>query len=518
MSKIEDRKNLVESFSKENGFPIYPANGNPAVRCKIGTPRKELQKTSPKLVQLEEAIRLSGLKNGMTISFHDHFRRGDKVVNLVLDKLGEMGFKDLHLAASSLNTVHEPVIEHIKSGLITRITTSGLRGELADAISHGILEKPVVFRSHGGRAASIVQDIIHIDVAFLSSPSSDPLGNACGYRPDLKSICGSLGYAKVDAHYADKVVILTDGLVPYPNTPFSIPEDDVDYVVEVDSIGDTTMISSGAIRETQNPRDLLLAQIAANVLINSGYLEDGFSIQTGTGGASLAVVELIRQNMIEKGIKASFALGGITGHMVKLHEEGLIERLIDVQSFDLVAAESLNKNKFHQEISANEYASAFQTGSAVHWVDLVILSALEVDVNFNVNVLVGSDGIIRGAVGGHPDTASDSAMSIVICPLVRGRFPCVRDEVTTLVTPGKAIDVIITEYGVAVNPNRPDIAERLKPVRTIKLVDIHDLQKKALAIVGEPEPIPWGDKIVGVVMNRDGSVLDIIKNVEDGKD
>ena len=26
----------------------------------------------------------------------------------------------------------------------------------------------------------------------------------------------------------------------------------------------------------------------------------------------------------------------------------------------------------------------------------MILSALEVDVNFNVNVLVGSDGIIRG--------------------------------------------------------------------------------------------------------------------------
>ncbi len=36
---------------------------------------------------LEEAIRRSGLKNGMTISFHHAFRGGDKVVNMVATKL-----------------------------------------------------------------------------------------------------------------------------------------------------------------------------------------------------------------------------------------------------------------------------------------------------------------------------------------------------------------------------------------------------------------------------------------------
>jgi citrate lyase subunit alpha/citrate CoA-transferase len=65
------------------------------------------------------------------------------------------------------------------------------------------------------------------------------------------------------------VVILTDDLVSYPNTPNSISESDVDFVVEVESVGDSSKIASGAIRDTKNPRDILLAQTAAKVIINS---------------------------------------------------------------------------------------------------------------------------------------------------------------------------------------------------------------------------------------------------------
>ena len=79
--------------------------------------RKERKETRNKIVpSLEEAIRLSGLKDGMTISFHHHFRGGDAIVNMVVDKLAEMGFHDLTLAASSLTTVHASLIQHIKSG------------------------------------------------------------------------------------------------------------------------------------------------------------------------------------------------------------------------------------------------------------------------------------------------------------------------------------------------------------------------------------------------------------------
>ena len=48
---------------------------------------------------LEEAIRRTGLKDGMTISFHHHFRNGDHIINTVVDKLAEMGYKNLTLAA-----------------------------------------------------------------------------------------------------------------------------------------------------------------------------------------------------------------------------------------------------------------------------------------------------------------------------------------------------------------------------------------------------------------------------------
>ena len=486
MSTLKERQALIGQMAQAMGKSVYnDAEG----KQKDVTPRLELQSKSPKLVTLEEAIRRSGLRDGMTISFHHHFRGGDKVVNMVVDKLAEMGFKNLHLAASSLQDVHAPLI--------------------------GLMETPVVFRSHGGRGEAIANGDLHIDVAFLGASSSDPLGNACGYSrsENAKSICGSLGYALPDAHYADKVVILTDDLVAYPNTPNSISEHDVDFVVEVDSVGDSSKIASGAIRDTKNPRDILLAKQAAKVIINSGYFKDGFSIQTGSGGASLAAVKYIRQSMIDQNIKASFALGGITAHMVKMHEEGLIERLIDVQSFDKVAAESLKNDPTHKEVAAYEYASMHEQGSATHCLDIVILSALEVDVNFNVNVLVGSDGIIRGAVGGHPDTAEDSALSIIVCPMLRGRIPCIVDEVTTLITPGRTVDVVVTEYGIAVNPARPDIAERMRQAG-LHLVTLEELRDRALSVIGNPAPLPFGDKVVGVVMNRDGSVMDVIKNIK----
>ncbi len=510
MNSIKDRAALIAEAAKALNKEVY----NDAQMKKNITPRQELQREFGKIATLEEAIRKSGLKDGMTISFHHHFRGGDKIINMVVAKLAEMGFKNLTLASSSLIDVHEPLIEHIKNGVVTQLHTSGLRGNLANEVSHGLMEKPVIFRSHGARGHAIMSGELHIDVAFLGASSCDPMGNACGFSrsENAKSICGSLGYAIPDAKMADHTIILTDDLVNYPNTPNAISEADVESVVVVDSVGDSSKISSGAIRDTKNPRDILLAKSAAKVIENSGYFKDGFSMQTGSGGASLAVTKYLRQGMLDRGIKASFALGGITSHMVKLHEEGLIERLIDVQSFDKVAAESLKNDPMHKEVAANEYASYQEKGSATHLLDIVILSALEVDVNFNVNVLVGSDGIIRGAIGGHPDTAQDSALSVIVCPLLRGRIPCVVDEVTTHITPGSNIDVVVTEYGIAVNPARPEIKERLVAAG-LNIVDIHDLAAKARSIIGDPAPLPFGDKVVGIVLNRDGRVQDVIKNI-----
>lgn len=477
----------------------------------------EREKHNNKIVSsLEEAVRLSGLRDGMTISFHHHFRNGDYIVNLVVDQLAKMGFQNLTLAASSLTDCHAPLIRHIENGVIGRIETSGLRGDLADAISHGLMDVPVVFRSHGGRAYAIETGELPIDVAFLGAPSCDPYGNANGYsrNEDGGIMCGSMGYAKCDAQYAAKTVILTNHIVPYPNTPFGIPESDVDFIVEVPEIGNPEGIMSGATRFTKNPKELLIAEAAASVIHGSGRFKDGFSIQMGSGGASLAVARFLREMMVRENVKASFALGGITGSIVDLHEEGLIQKILDVQSFDLKAAESLKNNRFHTQISASYYASPSNEGTAVNQLDVVVLSALEVDCGYNVNVLTGSDGIIRGAIGGHPDTSYGASVSIVVCPLTRGRIPCVVDRVNTVVTPGKIVDVIVTDQGIAVNPHRVRLTENLKKAG-IPLCTIEELAEKARQIVGKPEEIEYTDKIVGVVTYRDGSVIDLIKQVKD---
>src|SRR5690625_125839 len=176
------------------------------------------------LGSIREAIEKTGLKDGMTISFHHHFREGDYVINMVLEEIANMGIKNISIAPSSLANVHEPVIDHIKNSVITNITSSGLRDKIGAAISEGIMENPVVIRSHGGRARAIATGDIKIDVAFLGAPSSDEYGNVNGTKG--KATCGSLGYAMIDAKYVDQVVAITDTLVSYPNTPISIPQTD----------------------------------------------------------------------------------------------------------------------------------------------------------------------------------------------------------------------------------------------------------------------------------------------------
>ena len=460
---------------------------------------------------LREAIEKCEIKDGMTISFHHHFRAGDKLLMQVVDILAEMGIKNLRIAASSLTSAHNGLVAHIKSGVVNRIETSGLRGKLAQAVSEGILEYPAVIRSHGGRARAISSGDIKIDVAFLATSSADCMGNANGVVG--KSICGSLGYAKVDAQYAEKVVVVTDTLVSYPNFPQSIPQTQVDYVCVVDEVGDPSGIMSGATRFTNNPKELLMAKRVLNVMLASGLFVDGFSMQTGSGGASLAVTRFVKEEIKKRNIKLSYALGGITAPMVELLEEGLVDQLFDTQSFDLTAAESVGRNEKHVEVSADFYASIGNKSAAVNKLDFVILSALEIDTDFNVNVISGSDGVIRAASGGHSDTAAMAKISILTAPLTRGRLSTIIDKVTTVVTPGSTVDVVVTDYGVTVNPSRTDLLEKFKAAG-LPLITMEELRTMSTRLVGKSKDIEFSDEVVAVVEYRDGSVIDTIKKVK----
>lgn len=499
----------VPGFGARKAFTSAYAN-TPLVRKAKGS--RSLPRLNKIVDSIEQAVLRSELKDGMVISFHHHLRSGDAVVNMVMDIISKLGIKDLTLAASSLTSVHAPLVDHIKRGVIRRIITSGMRGRLAEEVSRGLMEEPVLFHSHGGRARMIESGELEIDVAFLAVPSCDVYGNANGYTGT--SACGSLGYAQVDADHAKNVVLICDNIVDYPNTPFSIHQDSVDYIVPVDSIGDPSGISTGAMRGTKNPRDILIAEYAAKAIEYSGFMEDGFSLQTGSGSISLAVTEFLRTAMIRRKISASFALGGITGAMVALHEEGLIKRLLDVQSFDREAIRSIGENRYHTEIDASYYANPHNKGCATNKINVVVLSALEIDTDFNVNVLTGSDGVIRGASGGHSDTAIGSGISIIVAPLVRGRTASVVDRVDTVVTPGETVDLLVTDYGIAVNERRSDILSKLEK-RHLPLYSIEELKKKAEDITGVPEPVAFEDKIVGIVEYRDGSIIDVIQQVKE---
>ncbi|CAM1379511.1 citrate lyase subunit alpha [Fretibacterium fastidiosum] len=506
-------REIPDELLKE-GWKVYQGAGHrDGELLKKRGPRTRIgeKPQGSKLVgSLREAIQRCGLRDGMTISFHHHFRDGDYVANLVMKEVAELGIRDVTIAASSLGAAHDPIARYIEEGIVTGLQTSGIRGRMGEVVSQGRLRTPAILRSHGGRVRAIEEGEVHIDVAFIGAPTSDECGNAraVGGRSD----CGVLSYAMADAEYADRVVVVTDTLVPYPNFPASIHGIDVDYVVKVDEIGDPKKIATAAARMTQNPRDLMMAETAAKVMAATPWFKDGFSFQTGAGGPSLAVNRFIEPLMRERGIRMRWAIGGITGSICELMDKGLVDAILDTQDFDVAAIEHIGKSPHHFEISASEYANPANKGALINKLDFVVLAALEVDTDFNVNVITGSDGVLRGAPGGHPDTAASARCCIIVTPLTRGRMPTVCESVVTVTTPGDCVDVLVTDYGTAVNPARQDIVECLDKAG-IRHVPIKALQEKAYALVGRPDPLRWKDRVVAILEARDGSILDVVREV-----
>jgi citrate lyase subunit alpha/citrate CoA-transferase len=473
--------------------------------------KAKMPHTSKMSETLEEAIQKSNPKDGMTVTFHHHLRGGDDIVIRSIQILANLGIKDITLAASSLTTAHNGLLPFLVDGTITKIFSSGIRGKLGKAISQGVLQTPVIIHSHGGRARAIRTGKIKIDLAIIAASAADCEGNATGSFG--KSAFGSIGYAMIDAKYAKQVVVVTDNLVEYPCIPMSIRQGYIDHVVKIDSVGDASKIASGTTRITKSPMDLRIAKIAADVIQHSGYFVDDFSFQVGAGGASLAVAKFIREKMKKQQIQGSFMIGGITSYCVDMLNEGLFKTLFDVQSFDSAVSSSLCNNKHHIEIPSTLYANPFNCGCMTNKLDIVVLGALEVDVDFNVNVITGSEGYIQGASGGHSDTASGAQLTVVVCPSFRGRIPILKKKVHTVVTPGESVDVVVTERGICVNPLHKGLEDKLRKAG-LNVKDIHDLEEEADRITGQPEAIEFTDKIVGLVEYRDGTIIDVIHQVK----
>lgn len=482
-------------------------------QVKTAVPFRTVYPREKKLLgSIREAIELSGLRSGMVISFHHHLRNGDLAIRLVLEEAESMGIKGLTIAASAFFDCHSFIEEYVKKGVVNKIQANYLCGGFADSVSRGLFSEPIIMRTHGGRDRALESGDLVIDVAFIAAPTADTYGNLNAINGP--NAFGSFGYAYADARYAKCVVALTDNLMPYPLEYVSIDQTLVDYVVEVDRIGSAEGIVSGTTRITRDPLGRKIAELTANVIQNSGYFKNGFSFQTGAGGISIATAVNVHERMMASGITGSFGLGGITTPMVNMLKEGCFRTLLDTQCFDLGAIDSLRSDCRHREISCSTYSNPHNKGAVVNMLDVAVLGATEIDLDFNVNVTTSSDGIIIGGSGGHADAAAGSKLCVIVSTLHRGRFPTVVESVTTVNTPGETVDVFVTEYGVAVNPRRPEIRELLMSAG-LPVIYIEELKHITDKLCGVPEPLHVSDKVIAAVEYRDGTIIDVIRQVSD---
>ena len=86
----------------------------------------------------------------------------------------------------------------------------------------------------------------------------------------------------------------------------------------------------------------------------------------------------------------------------------------------------------------------------------------------------------------------------------------IKDQVQNVITPGADIDIVITDYGIAINPSRTDLLERFKNSK-LPLKTMQELQTIAYGLVGKPEEIELTDQVVAVIEYRDGSLLDVVR-------
>ena len=466
----------------------YPANGD---------------KRAP---ELESALRKCGLRDGMVISSHHHLRDGDRVALMALEAAGRIGARNLTWFPSASFPSQKSAIALMESGVIDHIEGS-MNGPLGDYCTQGKMRGMGVLRSHGGRWQAIQDGEVHIDIAVIAAPTADAFGNCDGSHG--KSACGSLGFALADSMYADRVIVVTDNLVPFPCVPWQIQGNNVDYVVEVDSIGDPSRIVSGTTQITRSPDRLRIAEFVARFLRDAGIMRNGFSFQAGAGGIALAFVSYLKQMMKQADVKARFVRGGSTKYLVELLEEGLTDYILDGQTFDLDGVRSMAGNPRHVATSPFTSYNYHGKGNFASMVDAVVLGATEVDIDFNANVVTHSDGRLLHGIGGWQNCVS-ARCTILAVPSFRDRIPVIVDNVTTLCGPGELIDVVVTERGIAINPRRQDLLDAVRGSK-LPIRPLQEIKEEVERICGgKPQRPVHSDRPVAIVKWVDGTVLDTV--------
>jgi citrate lyase subunit alpha/citrate CoA-transferase len=445
----------------------------------------------------------------------------------VVEKLRETGKKGIILYGNAIFDHTDPWLhEAIRDGIIAGFYGNPYRKIGKHIMKGDILPWVTVGFSHGNRVRKLQTGEIRVKVAFGPVPMADIHGNANGIMGKEEELCGPLGLLAADAEYADYTCLLAGSISDILIMPASISMEKVDFVVEVDSPGHNSGIGSGTLdfaKARSNPFSARVAENVTRVMKASGVVRDDFVFQVGSG-AGLIVLENIRAILKETKTTANYTLGGITSLHVDMLEEGTVRHLMHGQLFEPSprVLDSLRNHPNHHEIVTAYYASTVNKESAANMVDLVVLSALEVDLNFNVNS-VCAHGRIIGGIGGAQDAAAGADLTVIFLPLATGKdglgFPRVVDQVYTRSIPGEVVDVVVTQDYAAVNPNsrsncKDALIERAHDF-DLKLLSIGELREKAIARAKEFGIIPplpeLTDEIVHAVEWRDGTLLDVIR-------
>jgi len=448
-----------------------------------------------KLTTLEKALKACRLKNGMTVSFHHQLRNGDFVVNQTLAAVKELGVKDIRLAQTALFTVHQPVIDFIKEGVVSRIEGS-LNDTVGDYVSRHPLQSPVILRSHGGRWGAVKTGELSIDIAVIAASTSDEQGNCTGLVGD--SAFGPISYSQIDAMKAEHVIVVTDTIVEYPCKPQEIQERYVDCVVQVDRIGDPKQIVSGSLKITDDSEKLNIARQCVDLMDAAGLIKDGMVFQSGSGGISLAAVKYLGERLEEKNVVAACATGGLTKFIIDIYKAGRVKKMYYSQVFDTESIQFI-QNDPSLPADIGHYADPTSKGRTADSLDAVVLGA----------------GRLLHGIGGHQDTAAGANLTIITTPIFRKTNPIVRENVTTITTPGSVIDAIVTNRGIAINPIRKDLLKKIKG--TIQTVPIKDLKIMAYDATGKPREPHLGDEIIGIIKWFNGTVIDMVHVVKEEK-
>jgi len=469
------------------------------------------------------------IQDGDVISYPHYYRTGDVGLKMIIDKLRETGKRDIILYGNAIFDNTDPwLIEAKNDGIIQGIYGNVYRKFGARVMAGEMLPWKTVGVSHGNRVRKLQTGEVHIKVAFGPVPIADIHGNANGMMGKEEHFCGPVGLFLADAEYADYTCLLAGTVSEHLIMPGSISMELTDFVVKVDDPGLASGIGSGTLniaKARENKFNAMVAENVTRLMHASGAVQNMMNFQVGSG-AGLLVLDNIRKALKERNFTANFAIGGVTSLHVDMLDEGTLKHLMHVQLFEpsTRVVESLLNHTGHHETSAGTYASVAGKECCVNMLDFAVLSALEVDLDFNVNT-VCANGRIIGGIGGGQDVAAGSDLTVIFLPLARGKdgkgFPKVVDKVYTRTTPGEVIDAVVTEEYAVVNPaSKSSRKERIiedAEKHGLKLVTIEELHEKSMDKARSFGTIPAKaeatDEVVHVIEWRDGTLLDTVNKL-----